>query len=116
MKMCQDHWDKLREAIRERGLYEFVAKSGDVASEKMKAELESTADETKPYDPLASANWGIATQAVEQGATYIMFGDYCPLCEVETHAGSSSSQDWINGCTDAILNDFRENGWVAPPS
>lgn len=115
MQICQDHWSKLKDAIRERGLYSFVAKSGEAAAEEIKAQLERTVDETKPYDPLMSANWGIVTHAIEIEPS-LTFSDCCPLCELDKVTNYVGSGNWINGCTDDILADFRKHGWVSDAS
>lgn len=65
MGICQDHWDRLRTDIEERGMGRFVAPSGIIAAEQMKAQLESPRGEATPvsFDPLQGAFWAILTNA-----------------------------------------------------
>jgi hypothetical protein len=63
MGICQDHWDRLRADIEERGLSHLVAPSGVIAAEQMKAQLESGGDSPTSFDPLQAAFWAILTNA-----------------------------------------------------
>lgn len=115
MRMCQPHWERLRDAIRERGMYEFVASSGKEAASEMVAQLDGTEDPETPFDPLMSAHWGITNQVLDRAGLYVMFpkedgSERCPLCEVAEHGGKPD--EWINGESDAILQHFREKGWL----
>ena len=69
------------------------------------------------YDPLMSATYMIYGNAVRAGGLYLMTTDeqgneYCPLCEVDKHAGLA--QQWITGCCDSILTYCQEHGLTAP--
>lgn len=112
MKFCTDHWDKLREAIKSRGLWHLVAKDGQELLECIKADLDNKQD-NKYYDPLASATWMIYGNAMKYGGLYLMSTKpdgsyYCPLCEAKTHLGINPENnkdadiDWIDGCCDSI--------------
>jgi hypothetical protein len=114
MRFCQPHWDQLRDAVRSRGLYDFVASSGKEAVARMAAQFEDASD-GKPYDPLMAAHFMIVDRALELGGLYLMTqkedgSEYCPLCEMEAHGGDPAQ--WIDGATDFVLAEFQDKGWV----
>lgn len=76
MKFCSSHWEKLRIAIRERGLEGEVAKSGQEAVRDMVA--------GRP-DPLMSAHLAIVSNAMnvvglELFGTNEDGAERCPIC------------------------------------
>jgi hypothetical protein len=89
--------------IDERGLSHLVAKDGFQAAKNTLAEAKG---EPSNYDPLMSAHWMILDQAMQVFGLEIM-GDYCPLCEV-AKLEQGLDQEWITGCTDAILKYCQE--------
>lgn len=125
MKMCQPHWDQIREAIRVRGLSHLGASSGIEALERLNDELAGRAT-PDTYDPLMDANNMIWSKALEFGGLYLMGqkddgSQYCPLCEVDIHTparedGRPEAQHWIEGCTDTILRHCREISLVSSVS
>lgn len=85
MKFCQQHWDKLRDAINARGLGQFVASSGDEATRRMAAELDSKGVKRTTFEPLMGAFWAISSNAISAAGLEIMAPnedgtDRCPLC------------------------------------
>lgn len=64
MKFCQDHWDRLRAAIEERGLGHLVAADGETAAAQQVAEIERGSQDVTTFDPLMSAHWAIASNAL----------------------------------------------------
>lgn len=113
MKMCSDHWEKMRTAIQERGLYHRVAVDGKAAVDRVVAELKGTATK-ETYDPLMSMNNMFFARALECGGLYLMTvkpdgTEYCPLCEVGLHLGSAEPDEWIKSCADSILTHCKEN-------
>jgi len=111
MKFCQDHWNKLKQAIEERGLMHLVAPDSQTAMENIKEELAGT-NTIENYDPLMNATHMIYGRAIECGGLYLMTGDFCPLCELEKYTQKGEDQVWINGCCDSILEYCRENRLV----
>lgn len=112
MKICQAHWDALRAAIDERGLSHLIAADGRKPAEAIVRELEGH-PEPRDWDPLMSANWAIHSQALQCGGLYLMGEDengreYCPLCEAEKRGGEGTANEWVNGCSDAMLAHARE--------
>ena len=64
MRICQRHWDRLRQALADRGLGEFGAKTGEAAVRAMVTELEGRAAEND-FDPLLTCNSMIWSKGLE---------------------------------------------------
>lgn len=128
MRICKDHWLKLRNRITDLGLSHLVAKSGEEAHAQMVDELQGR-DDKKNYDPLMSCNWMIVNHALEKGGLQVMMPkedgtDRCPICEAWEHRHDSAlpgdkevtKEDfedyWISGPTNAALAHARQLGLV----
>lgn len=121
MKICADHWAKVREAIKARGLDHLGAKSGQEAMADAVTQLQG--GETQ-YDPLMDCNNMIWGRGLELGGLYLMGqkedgSEYCPICEALAHMepalGETKEQQeryWIDGPADAALKCAREKGLV----
>lgn len=119
MQFCQDHWNKLREAIKVRDLWSFVAKSSeDLFNRYIKEEKEEL---TIP-DPLITAHNLILSRVVEK-SPYILFqkedgSHWCPLCDVRDKEGYKGKNkgtldiNWIDGCCDDIKEHYIKEGWL----
>lgn len=117
MKICQEHWAKLKAAISERGLDHLVAKSGEEAFDGVVTELQGGKSE---YDPLMSCNNMIWNVGLQQGGLYLMGKkedgtQFCPICESLEHQlppeGMTKAQQeasWINGPADIALEHARK--------
>lgn len=90
MKFCIPHWEKLKTAIKERGLIRLVAKDNADAMARAKRQTEGTAT-PDDFDPLHNATLSIYSNAVK-AAPYLLTGAYCPICEKEKH---NVPGDWI---------------------
>jgi hypothetical protein len=118
MRMCQAHWDRLRAAVKARGLWPLVARNGAEAMKRTVDELEGTADKAT-YDPLMNCVWMIYGRATQQGGLYLFTGDLCPICEAVKHSkigGEDGYRDtahveehWIDGPADAVLQFVRDD-------
>lgn len=119
MKMCMDHWTKLREAIIDRGLESLISKNGFEAAQRAVDEIEGTPTQ---YDPLMAANWMIFGKATEFLGLYLLTKDeLCPVCEMMTHAADKADvmgnkktaqeieEFFIDGPADAVLEYCQEN-------
>ena len=129
MKICQQHWDKLRKAIEDRGLSSFI-QTGEQNMATFEAVAEGTHTEKElPYDPLMSCNWMIWGQALKAGGLYLMQGNHCPVCEAKKHLSGHNTvhpvtkmpfittpewveEQWIDGPADAALAECRARGMV----
>lgn len=109
MKICQTHWDQLRQALDERGLSHLVAKSSEDAHAALVEQLQGDA---KPsgYDPLMTANFAIFSAFLEDAGIAGLSVD-CPLCVV-AEAQPGLDQEWIKGCSDDQLKHARALGLV----
>lgn len=74
-KMCQDHWDKLLEAIKHRGMEALIAEDGETAATKMRRMLEEdiTIDS---FEPLLYASNNLlinSMKTIEEGGGNPMY-------------------------------------------
>jgi hypothetical protein len=110
MKICQTHWDQLKEAINQKGMSHLISKSGEELADRLKKEINK---ELTTYDPLMAANLAIAAASIKDAGIGIMGLDenenpYCPLCEVDKHL-EEGAKDWIEGSTDDCLEYCKNN-------
>lgn len=84
MRFCQDHWNKLKDAVKCQGMWGMVATSGEEACDRTVSQIE---DGPQPgnFDPLMEIHWMIAGRVIEQNGAYLLTGDYCPMCEAGKH-------------------------------
>lgn len=113
MKFCQPHWSDLRAAIDARGLTPLVAADGRTAARNMAAELHGQPESIKTFDPLMSAHWAIASNALELVGMRLMFGELCPICEVNEEAPrhgkpATFADDWVNLAADGAARRVAE--------
>ena len=118
MRICQEHWGKLRAALKERGIDHLGARDGQQLMENVRTELSGG----KPdYDPLIDCNNMIFGRGMEMGGLYLLARKddgthYCPICEAIVHqTGISVGQHeryWIEGPADAVLAHCRSLGLV----
>ena len=113
MRMCMDHWNALRKAIDDRGLYGLVAKSGEAAIASIVRHVEKTADQKADFDPLMNANFAIYAAFLEDAGPAGLCFDGCPLCEVAKSPKEKLDEEWINGVSDDQLATARALGLVA---
>lgn len=127
MKICTDHWSKLRAAIDVRGLTQYIAKDGRIAAQNLVLELEGREAEAY-YDPLMAAHNMIFAGALERIGLSLMVGDKCPVCEgvkynledqeingVDPRYGrllttEDEEKYWIDGPADAVLEICLSKG------
>lgn len=98
MRFCSDHWATLKDAIRERGLYDLVASDGTQAAKNMAAEMTEGPAITN-FDPLMTAHNAILANAMDAAGLAIMAqnedgSDRCPLCYLNT----GHDERWPDGC------------------
>jgi hypothetical protein len=109
MKICETHWAKLRQALKDRGIDHLGAKTGEEAFQNITDQLDGTKTE---YDPLMDCNMMIWSAGIEMGGLYLMDkkedgSSHCPICEaVQNDCGDEKY--WIDGPADAALSHCRE--------
>jgi hypothetical protein len=106
MKFCQPHWEKLREAVKARGMDQLVAKGGPEAIRRTVSEIEDGPTPAN-FDPLMRLHWMIAGRVMEQ-IPYIITGDYCPMCEAGKHCENCRAvvEAWPESAADAVKEEY----------
>jgi hypothetical protein len=77
MNMCQQHWDRLREKIAERGLSELIAADGEIAAAQVADQLQRGESSPANFDPLMGAFWAIGSNVMATlgpNALYLVSG------------------------------------------
>ena len=125
MRICQAHWDELKQALEERGLMKLVCGSGEKATRVLMAQAQGDTS-NNAYDPLLAANFAIWNNALECFGLGLMATDApCPLCHLDECAKNgcgdpnckkvhSSGGDWIRYAADEQLENARERKLVPP--
>ncbi len=90
MRFCDDHWDRLRAAVEERGMGDLIADDPDRVVTSIARELEQGEPTLATFDPLMHAHWGIANNALQilrqanpASVGYLMQGDDAPEDKVD---------------------------------
>ena len=122
MRICQDHWDKLKAAIKDRGLDHLVAKSGEEAAAMIAMITARLSGDKSQYDPLVDCHWMISRKGLEEGGLYLMGqkedgSPYCPICVALAHLPDDVTLEeavayWIDGPANAALEHCRKLGLV----
>lgn len=112
MRFCQDHWDRLRAAIEQRGIGHLIAQGGERAAANLKSEIEAGASIVN-FDPLMGAHNAIVSNALSnmppQAAMAMMTVDEpreaaCPLCVLNANAPGqphpNAFDEWIDLAAD----------------
>lgn len=113
MKFCQDHWDRLRAEISKRGLDDLVADDAALVARRMESELETGATTLANFDPLMSAHWAIANNAMEYisraggSPLYLLAGEEVPEDPVEGYGPEYEGRTWPR-CPLCYLNLAHE--------
>lgn len=108
MKMCKDHWERLKQAIDDRGLSGFISSDGGAAVKSMVSQADEgiTVDN---FDPLMGAHNAILMTTIEVVGLAVMAtdgpddGHWCPLCYL--------NQAHEKSCTDPACVLDKENGY-----
>ena len=87
MALCGEHAKDIEKMLRDRGLYDFVSKSPEVAQRRFQSENENGSS-LDTYDPFTASQLIIAGYAIEMGWTWMK--DHvqrrCPICEANACA------------------------------
>jgi hypothetical protein len=113
--LCGSHWEALKDAIKLRGLWPFVAGNSDEAARRYGAD---------EFDPLVHATIGIYSNALSAaglGIAHETSGEQavepCPICFLlaQCRCGLGSEcryAGWIDAAADAALARARVEGLV----
>lgn len=114
MRICTEHWSKMKAKCEELGLMQFVAQDGEAAHAKIVEGLTETEDEhnVKTFDPLLGANFAVTSHFLKDVGIEGLAFDGCPLCEVEDFK-AGLADNWINGCMEdqrmyAVFHGFMK--------
>jgi hypothetical protein len=116
MNFCMNHWEKLKDAIKIRDLWQFVSGDGVKATAKIKQQIAGDSG-VQVFDPLLNANFAIWNNALEMVGPYLISLDpetnepYCPICESLKHNGPDERWFIDNAC-DEQLNKAKELGLI----
>jgi hypothetical protein len=114
MQICQDHWNELKNAIRQRGMWKLVSpETGPRLPAYVTRQTLAAASNGSRIDPLRVASLLISDQALMAFGDYLEARSYCPLCEVEENLGRGQSFEWINVDADSILEVCKERNLVS---
>lgn len=110
MRICQDHWDKLKQLIDAEGLSRFIAKD---AGEAMVNQLKDFFNEPSPPDPLMMCNHMIWSRSIEVFGLDVISGN-CPICYANENypdkEGEPTGDFWIRTLVPHIKKMFEEKG------
>lgn len=118
MQFCKEHWERLREAINNKGLGHLVSNSGKELFERTTKELHGG---VSIPDPLFMAHNMIISAALNDGGLEIMMPDEngnkkCPLCEVKKNPVDDTEnldEEWIEGSTQDVLDYYQKQGIIS---
>lgn len=127
MQFCQDHWDRLRAKIEERGLSALVPDDGEKAAAAMTERLAGAPATVDNFDPLMGSMWAIVSNLADRFGAAVLLNDGCPLCEANKalvdHAaectnpectageGGDSGYDWmLDRAADDQVTEWQELG------
>lgn len=102
MRMCANHWAKLRAAIDNRGLSALVAETGEQAARNLISEVQDGRS-IDNFDPLMNAYMAIITNCLSKLGPGIMLfakpgdGDNCPLCAMNAASRDLWDRAQANG-------------------
>lgn len=120
-RFCQPHWDKLREAIADRGMEHLIPQSGVTAAMQLVDALEREGEATPVnYDPLMGA-WSALLGNLSNIIPTLIFMEGCPMCIVidsGKHHGVPQEhldgiENWIYRAADDQLGIATELGLMS---
>lgn len=110
MQICLPHYDKLKTAIKVRGMWDMVGGSKQAMADKFTAAIDGP-KEVEHFDPLLAANnmiWSVGMKCFGLGLMQPdEHGNHrCPVCEAEKRG----AMDWIEKAAseaERLAQNFR---------
>lgn len=136
MKMCQKHWDMMRQEVVDQGLGDWVAKDGETMAMQLTDQIKKGGEHTAVnYDPLMAAHQMILSRCMDMIGLGVLNPDFgCPICrfnEMRTEDGRCGCgrpdcevtepgsipdhETWLVGEHSAVLaakQYMTEQGWL----
>lgn len=119
MKICQAHWNMIRESVKSHGMDQLGPKSGEAAAENLTAELQG---EPTQFDPNMSHHWHWSQLSLKYGGLYMMDmdlaanpnneGHRCPICEIAAHYADWDPQAEVNKVSQQMQAWCMESGLI----
>jgi hypothetical protein len=127
MKFCENHWNKLQYTIKDRGLWKYVAQSGEELRQRREDYAAGKITLKEAFEPLITTTMMVYKEAVDTGGQYLLDDkedgtQYCPICEVMENLGGKKDEngrvwsaeelekEWIEGPVDAVLKCAQNEG------
>ena len=119
MKFCDKHWDTLKTAMRDRGLWHLVSKTDDEARVTFDLMAKAHIDGALPvsYDPLLDVADAMSQVAVRRYGLEIigLTDDGCHVCPVcVTEARDKMGESILHGFADGARKFCLDVGYLSP--
>lgn len=109
MQFCTPHWDKLKEKIKERGMWSLVSQGGEQAHAKIVSEVEE-GSKKENFDPLMAAHNMIVSNALTCAGIEVLAQEGCPLCYLQNNCpcGQPDCKEKFESWLDRAADGARE--------
>lgn len=119
MKICQEHWDKLRDAVDEAGMGHLRIKDDKEAFDHV---VNQAAGKEVKFDPLMMAHNVVSGHALKVFGLAIAHkhdrgtndGHWCPLCVAKTEGDAwqnpNLDKEWIDGTVNGVKEYADKRG------
>jgi len=116
MKLCQNHWDELVQAIKDRGLSKLNSTTSKEAMRRMVDSVGEQAITASNFDPLINANMAIWSNSIEVVGLEILQLEGCPVCFLIENCGCGSDdceyRKWVGYAADDQVVEAKKHGFV----
>lgn len=119
MQHCQEHWDKLRKGLEDRGLSSLISKNGEAVAKNL-IERRTQGDTKDTYDPLMDIFFMHFGKAVEMFNTTALTEEFgCPICysikyyvdETKQTTKDEVEKFWVDTALDAVHEYCKEKNF-----
>lgn len=135
MRMCQEHWDVLREEVNKQGMGEWVVSDGQTLIDQIVHQAQH-GEQPVNYDPLMSCWMMIVARTTDMVGLAALDPEFgCPICFFNSKRNPDGScpcgqpecgakepgtippfEEWIAGpksCVVAAREHMEEQGWLS---
>ncbi len=119
MRCCQAHWDMMKHAVKDHGMWPLVSPDAETVVDDATKQLKGI---DTPFEPLMSMYWHWMGCALKEGGLYLMGSDgphdghYCPICEYEKHAEGFVAIEAVGSVAQQMREYCLQEGLIAKPS